>query len=174
MSKHLKPVFLLGMMGSGKTTYGKKLANRLQRTWIDLDQAIESDTGLSIPSLFQRGEEHFRFEETRVLREIVSKSGLVISCGGGTPCFHGNIEWMNNQGTTIYLQMPPKAIWSRMKSNAGDRPLLAGLTEEQQLEKLEQLHTAREPFYAQAKHIVSGLSVSVKLLEDVLVYDNQA
>jgi len=156
------------MMGSGKSTLGKKLANRLGWEWIDLDQAIESATGESIPHLFKLGEAHFRKVEADTLRALSMANPMIISCGGGTPCFHQNMTWMNQVGTTIYLDLTPKALHSRLGNETDSRPLLAGVDAIEQVERLEKMLVDRLPFYQQAQITLPGLSVTVNQVLEAL------
>src|SRR5215217_5818033 len=102
------PIFLIGMPGAGKTTVGRKLASTLNRPFLDLDEYMESKEGMPVRELFAtRGEEYFRLAEAQALREVVEQATAgIIATGGGAPCFHGSMAFMNQVGTTIYLKMP--------------------------------------------------------------------
>jgi len=104
-----KPVFLIGFMGSGKTTWGKKLSNALQVPFIDMDHVIVEKIGMSIPEYFQQhGEEAFRKVEQTVMKEQEGRAGI-ISTGGGTPCYFDNMDWLLANGTVLYLKHSPKS-----------------------------------------------------------------
>lgn len=164
----VKTIFLIGYMGSGKTTLGKKLASRLGVPFNDLDGLIVANTGLSIPDFFAKyGEDAFRQKESEVLQRIDTSITQVVAVGGGTPCFSNNMEWMNTYGKTIYLQMAARALWSRLnQSDVTKRPVLQGLTGQDLLafvsEKLEQ----REPFYLQAHYVINQMHTSIDRMVD--------
>lgn len=154
-------------MGSGKSTVGKLLAKKLNYTFIDLDQWIEKEEKNTISSIFtERGETAFRELESRYLHQLSILEKIVISTGGGTPCFHHNLEEMNKQGLTIYLQMPAAALYDRLKKNSDSRPLLKGLKGEELLHFIQHKLAEREVFYSQAKMLVSGISLDVKKLAE--------
>lgn len=161
-----KVVFIVGFMGSGKTTWGRKMANKAGWNFIDLDGHIVDETGLQIPDYFERyGEAKFRELESQTLKNLSFSGPTIVSTGGGTPCFFDNMSWMNKAGVTVYFQLPAKALWDRlMKSNITSRPALKGLTGDQLLLHIDTKLTEREPYYRQAKHTVNQLSVTVEEL----------
>src|SRR6476620_3320016 len=104
-------VFLIGFMGSGKTTIGKKLANYLKYEFIDLDKFIEARAGMTIVDYFAaHGEEEFRKMERDVLQTTHYPDNVIIATGGGTPTYDDNMEWMNENGKVAYLSLPPRAL----------------------------------------------------------------
>lgn len=156
-------IFLIGYMGSGKSTTGKKLSTLLNIPFIDLDNAIEENLRLTIPTIFnQFGEAFFRTKEAEILRSTSIYKHAIISTGGGTPCFHNNMQWMNDHGITIYLEMPPKALYSRLKNAKKRRPLFDN---QQDPETFILSHLKeREKYYLQAKIITNGLSLDIAAL----------
>lgn len=123
-------VYLIGFMGSGKSTLGKKIAAKLGYQFIDLDTYIEQKYMFSIAELFNKyGEAYFREIETKSLREIHSYA-CVLSTGGGTPCFADNMTWMKEQGKTIYLELSNEALFSRLVNARYKRPATKDLDEE--------------------------------------------
>lgn len=138
-------IFLVGLPGAGKSTVGQFLAHEMARSFVDLDLVIEQTAGMPIPEIFdKKGEAHFRLLEKEALRSMpVEKS--VVSTGGGAPCFHGNMDWMNQHGVTVFLNPPIDIILKRVQKQ-GDRPLLAGNARE----KLTLLARKRLPYYRQA------------------------
>lgn len=107
----MSKIFLIGYMGSGKSTAGKKLAAELGYAFIDLDHFLEKEYQQTIPEIFAaRGEAEFRNMEHNTLKKVLEKSDVVISAGGGTPCYFNNMELMNNNGITIYLKMSVDAL----------------------------------------------------------------
>jgi shikimate kinase len=157
-------VFLIGLPGSGKTTLGKTLANRLKAPFVDLDQAIEAGTKQSIAQLFkEQGEARFRELERDYLEQwIASATDFVMATGGGTPCFHDNMQKMRAAGTTIFLDVPAREIVRRMeKADVPDRPLLANVGRDELKDRIEFLRTQRLPYYRQAHHTISGEALEV-------------
>ncbi len=145
-------------MGSGKTTIGKKLAKRLNLTFIDMDQYIEEKEKLSISDMFAKnGEEYFREIEHNVLVELLSMDGVLVSTGGGAPCFHQNILLINQQAYSIYLKLDPEILVGRLKNATADRPLLANLSNEELRLQISEKLASRSPFYEQAKLVFSSL-----------------
>ena len=153
----MKPsrIILVGYMGSGKTTVGKALARSLDMPFYDLDWYIESRMRKNVRQIFdERGEEGFRKIEQNLLHEVAEFENVVISCGGGTPCFFDNIDYINQQGESIYLKCMPDVLYMHLKMGKTVRPLLLNKTpEEVQLFISEQL-TQREAFYSKARHVV--------------------
>ncbi|MBX2869961.1 MAG: shikimate kinase [Acidiferrobacterales bacterium] len=145
-----KPVFLVGLMGSGKTTVGKKLASQLGFHFVDIDQALVERTGVTIAHIFEvEGEEGFRNRETRILEELCQTATTVVSTGGGIVMRDENIELMRNAGTVVYLDVPEKVLWYRLK-DCQHRPLLLV---ENPRRKLQQLMAQRSSQYQKAAHI---------------------
>lgn len=157
-----KPIFLIGFMGSGKTTLGKKLANHLNRKFIDLDHVIVERIGMSIPEYFtQYGEQKFRELESQLLKEQQGERA-VISTGGGSPCFFDNMQWILENGISIYLYLTPKALHHRLQqSNISSRPALQGLRDEALLQFIEEKLDERAPFYKQAHIHIDQLNTSL-------------
>ena len=120
-----KPIFLIGFMGSGKTTWGKKLANALEIPFIDMDHEIVEKIGMSIPEYFSlHGDEEFRKIEREVLLDQVERT-VIISTGVGIPCYFDNMQWLIDHGTGLYLKHIPKSLWNRLsQSDVNKRPAL--------------------------------------------------
>lgn len=142
-------------MGAGKTTVGKALAKELGVMFYDLDWYIESRMRKTVKQIFDEiGEEGFRKIERNMLHEVAEFENVVVSCGGGTPCFFDNMDYMNQLGETIYLKASPETLHTHLKMGKGVRPLLLNKTpEEVEIFIREQLKL-REPFYNKAKYII--------------------
>ena len=155
-------IIIVGYMGSGKTTVGKALSKDLGIPFYDLDWYIESRMRKTVAQIFaERGEEGFRKIEHNMLHEVAEFENVIISCGGGTPCFFDNMDYMNGQGETVYLQASPDVLYNHLKMGKTERPLLKNKTpEEMQVFIAEQLEK-REPYYSKAKH-----TLNVDLLEN--------
>lgn len=165
-------IFLVGYMGAGKTTAGRELAKELGLDFIDLDHFIQARFQKTVGQIFQDvGESEFRNIERNMLREVGEFENVVISTGGGTPCFFDNMEYMNQAGTTIYLKSNAKALSDRLNTCKEKRPLIKDKNEEElYIFVVENLHK-REPFYSQAKIIYEPEELINK--EDVNKYVRQ-
>jgi len=147
--------FLLGFMGTGKTYWGKLWASQHQLAFFDLDAEIERSEGLTIRSIFEKfGETHFREKEQQMLKSFGSKNDFILSTGGGTPCFYDNMEWMNNNGVTIYLQTAPEILKERLSLEKSHRPLIQNLDDTELISFIENNINKRNKFYTQAKEIL--------------------
>lgn len=155
-------IFLIGYMGAGKTTLGKAFARALGLTFVDLDWYIEERYHKTIRQIFtERGEDGFRELEKRMLHEVGDFENVVISVGGGTPCFFDNVEYMNRVGETVFLDVAVDVLFRRLKVAKQQRPLLAEKNDEELMAFIVDALQNRLPFYTQAKHVFNG-----ELLED--------
>jgi len=162
-------IFLIGFMGSGKSTLGVKLARLLDYKFIDMDQLIEETAEMSIPEIFnEHGEEVFRKWEYDILLELCRRDKLMISTGGGAPCHSQMMDLMNANGTTIYLKLAPEALQDRLIRSRTERPLIKGKSDAELLEFITGLLEEREKFYGQATHIVDGISLRSEELANLL------
>lgn len=142
-------------MGSGKTTIGKALSKDIGLPFYDLDWYIESRMHATIKQLFdQRGEDGFRIIEHNMLHEVAEFENVIISCGGGTPCFFDNIDYINQQGESVYLKCEPEVLYQHLKMGKTVRPLLLNKTPEEVQEFIKEQLQEREPYYSKAKHTV--------------------
>lgn len=145
-------------MGSGKTTYGKKIARMMGYDFVDMDEMIVSTEGMSISEIFRtHGEEYFRDKEREAIGQAAKMNKVIIATGGGAPCYGKNMELLKEAGLTIYLKLEPKALLNRLKNAKGKRPLLAGKSPEEMLQTIEDMLSAREIFYNRADMIIDGL-----------------
>lgn len=150
-------IFLIGYMGSGKSSLGKGLAHELQLDFIDLDDAIEKKFGRDIPAIFATdGEQHFREMERQVLTEVMERDQVIIATGGGTPCFYDNMEKMNQEGITIYLKMSVDSLTDRLEQDSMGRPMLEGKTGYELHQYIGERLLEREPYYVQAHYKVKA------------------
>lgn len=157
-------VFLIGLPGSGKSTLGRELATRLTVPFVDLDQAIEKNTGKKISNIFQeQGEDAFRkLEHDQLIKSIADESDFVMATGGGAPCYHNNMDIINRAGTSIFLDVSVKHLAKRLRQmEAGSRPLLATEAGMTLIERLEQLRSQRLHFYQEATHCITSDAISI-------------
>jgi len=118
-------IFLIGFMGCGKTTLGRKLASRLGYPFMDLDHVLEAKAGMTIAEYFSiYGEDAFRKLESEILKQTEYPENAIVSTGGGLPCFFDNMDWINKQGRSIYIQLSPKTLAGRLEHEKVKRPLL--------------------------------------------------
>ncbi len=139
------------MMGSGKSYWAKQLAQKLKCGGYDLDYLIEMNEEKSIAEIFEEdGESYFRKAEAKVLRWFAEKKIFVLATGGGTPCFHENMEWMNKNGTTIWIDESIDVLAERLKPEKEHRPLIKNLSDNELKDFLSQKLAERRPFYSQS------------------------
>lgn len=138
-------------MGAGKTTVGRELAKELDLEFIDLDHFIQARYQKTISQIFhEMGESEFRIIENNMLKEVGDFENVVISTGGGTPCFFDNMDYMNSVGTTIYLKAAPKALADRLNTCKDKRPLIKDKNKEELLDFVAENLAKREPYYSKA------------------------
>ena len=148
-------VIIIGYMGAGKTTLGKALSKELGIPFYDLDWYIESRMRRTVEQIFaENGEEGFRKIEYNMLHEVAEFEDVIISCGGGTPCFFDNMDYLNQQGETIYLKATPEVLLGHLKMGKVVRPLLKGKSQEEMKTFIEEQLEKREPFYNKARHTI--------------------
>lgn len=162
-------IYLIGFMGSGKSTAGKKLANLLKWSFLDLDSEVERRAGKTISEIFsQNGEDYFRNLETEVLRSLNSLTNTIISTGGGTPCHSDNMNFMLENGLTVYLKMTPFDLRSRLSGSAGKRPLIKDLDQVQLLSFIEKKLESRKNVYERSEIIVDGNLLDISLISNIV------
>jgi shikimate kinase len=160
-----KKIYLIGFMGSGKSTLGKRLASNLGWSFIDLDKKIEQRAGLKVPEIFStKGEAWFRNAESEALRSLAAEDKVVISTGGGTPCSGDNMAYMNETGLTVYLEMNPIQLHRRLARSAGQRPLLKDIGSNELLDFIGKKLGEREHWYSMAAITIDGESGTVSHL----------
>ena len=155
--KDMKRIFLIGFMGAGKTTLGKALAHRMGLSYIDTDHFIEHRYRKKITDIFtSEGEEHFRNIEHRMICEIAEFEDVVVSTGGGLPCFHDNIGIMNQVGLTVFVDVSVEELTARLEGNKTSRPVLQGRSGKELMSFISETLNKRSMFYQQAKIHING------------------
>ena len=150
----MKNIYLLGFMGSGKSYIGKWLSEKFNLNFLDLDQFIEDSTQLSIPQIFSsNGEEGFREQEANLLRKTTDFNQYIISCGGGTPCFHDNMKWIKDHGISIYLKTSEELLFKRLNNQKTGRPLISSMSDDDLRHFISIKISEREKFYEQADYL---------------------
>lgn len=149
----MRRIILIGYMGSGKTTIGKVLSKETGMMFYDLDWYIESRMRKSVAQIFaERGEEGFRKIEYNMLHEVAEFEDVIISCGGGTPCFFDNVDYLNAQGDVVYLKATPEVLYNHLLMGKTERPLLKDKTPEELIAFIREHLEKREPFYTKARY----------------------
>lgn len=162
-------VYIIGFMGSGKSTAGKKLAAALGWSFIDLDKKIEEIAGKTIPEIFSHeGEDGFRSLETDVLRSLKSLTRTVVSTGGGTPCHGDNLDFMLETGVIVYLKMSTNQLVSRLLGSTGGRPILKNVPDDKLFDFIDEKLAIREKFYSRANIIVEGMNLDINNLQSII------
>ncbi|MFD1256341.1 shikimate kinase [Mucilaginibacter terrae] len=162
-------IFLIGFMGCGKTTLGRKLATRLNYTFYDLDHLLEEQAGMSVAEYFSSfGETAFRLAESEVLKNTAYAENAVISTGGGLPCFFDNMDWMKAHGTTLYIKLSPKTLASRLEHGKEERPLLRHKHGDELIAFISDKLAERESYYLQAQVVADGLSLTAEKVMEIL------
>jgi shikimate kinase len=162
-------IFLLGFMGSGKTHWGRIWSAAYQFSFVDLDHVIEKEKGKTIAKIFEEhGEDYFRKLETETLHSFHEHQNAIISCGGGTPCFNNNMQWMNEYGVTVYLKSTPKQLAMRLNNEQHKRPLLQNVDEHQLEDFIKEKLLQREPFYSEAQIILEAEEITKETFQRLL------
>ena len=162
-----KGIFLIGLAGSGKTTLGKQVAHQLGYKFIDLDQRIVEKEGASIPEIFERqGVGQFRLIEREVLHDIVAiEDSYVMATGGGTPCYHFNMDTMNEHGTTVYLDVAPGDLALRViEEGVENRPMFKSYDHQDLIQEIRNMKEQREEFYEQAHITIRDNQITADLI----------
>lgn len=166
-----KRVFLVGFMGSGKTTIGKYIAHDMHWTFIDMDDYFEEKHQCTIKEFFARyGEQNFREEERLVVRELADLDNVVVATGGGAPCYFDNMDIMRKAGPTIYIEVSPEDLCKRLLKAKANRPLLADKTDDELLEYIKAKLAEREPFYRKANIITDGEHLPFSAYKTLITY----
>jgi shikimate kinase len=156
-------IYLIGFMGSGKTHWGHQLSQKLSLPFFDTDEQIVNSEGQSINEIFERfGEEYFRLKEKGILHIITeSHSSFVMACGGGLPCYFNNIDYMNQSGTTVWLNTPLSTLFQRLLKEKDKRPLLKDLSDDQLRSFIIKKYADRKIYYEQAEVVVEDEEISL-------------
>lgn len=160
--------FLLGFMGTGKTYWGRLWADQHKMDFFDLDAEIERETGMTIREMFEKfGETYFREKEKQLLESFGNKNNFILSTGGGTPCFYENMQWMNENGITIYLDTPAEILKERLSKEKHHRPLIQNLDDNELIPFIENNINKRNKFYNQAIVILSTESITEATFNEI-------
>ncbi|ATL49845.1 shikimate kinase [Chitinophaga caeni] len=158
-------IFLLGFMGAGKTYWGKQLAEHLGLPFYDIDEVIVEEEGMPVSDIFaEKGEDYFRMRETEVLKDVSEQPEFLVSCGGGTPCFSDNMDWMNNQGITVWINPSIETMVERLQRKKYKRPLIQDLTDDDLSAFVEKKLNERIQFYQLSQKIITADELSLDYL----------
>jgi shikimate kinase len=166
-------IFLIGFMGCGKTHWGKELSHKLQLPFFDLDQVIAEQEDKTINEVFNEdGEEYFRLLEKDALHLITeSHESFVMACGGGTPCFYNNIDYMKGKGTTVWINCSIECLYSRLVKEKSTRPLIREMPDDTLHGYIVKKFGDRSIFYQQASVILNESEVSIETLVDRIFHN---
>jgi shikimate kinase len=164
-------IFLIGFMGSGKSSIGNELAHKLGLIFIDLDDLIEKTSGRKISNIFKiEGESGFREIEHECLKKTFLNDNIVVATGGGTPCYNNNMELINRHGISIYIKLNPGILASRLFSHVETRPLIKNYTNKNDLQKfIEDSLEKRKKYYLKSKFIIEEKNISAKKIIEMLM-----
>jgi len=163
----MKRIILIGFMGVGKSTLGKKVANKMDLPFIDSDRVIEEKYQKSIGEIFtEHGESYFRTLENDFISSLENKDEFVLATGGGMPCFGKNMELLNELGTTFYLERSPKELANRLFNAKARRPLIEGMEQEELVTFIEDKLSVRDEYYKTAKVILGREDQTVGVIEE--------
>ena len=162
-------IFLIGFMGTGKSHWGKIWASQFNLKFIDLDNEIEKKLGLRVDEIFEKkGEDYFRIVEVETLIETQQNDNCIIACGGGTPCFKNNMDWMNNNGLTVLLNSTPSKILENIINDNKERPLLKKINKGELLFFIEMKLKERMEFYNKAKVQLQAFELNSNSMDAIL------
>jgi shikimate kinase len=165
-------IYLIGFMGCGKTTIGKRLASRLGFSFVDTDELFATEHGCSVKDYFDlHSEEEFRKEEQKILYQTQSMDDTVIAAGGGMPCYQDNMQWILANGIVVYIKMSAAALHSRLCNSKNQRPLLSSPSDQDLKITIEKLLSQRENIYNTAHITVSGLNFDMENLVEKMGKD---
>ena len=163
-------IYLIGYMGCGKSTLGRKLSKHLNLQFVDMDHYIEERNYKTIPQIFaEEGEAEFRKKERKALEELAEFTDIVIATGGGAPCFFDNINFMNKSGKTIYLNIDPKILANRLLKSKTERPLIKGKSKDELVAFIDDTLKKRNEFYKQAEFIITQPDIKLDELEKLIL-----
>ncbi len=162
-------IYLIGYMGCGKSTLGRKLSEHLGLQFVDMDHYIEERNCKTIPQIFsEEGEVEFRKKERKALEELSEFTDIVIATGGGAPCFFDNIELMNKTGKTIYLNIDPKILADRLLKSKTERPLIKGKSRDELVAFIDDTLKKRNEFYLQAAYQITEPGVDLDFVKTLI------
>ena len=162
-------IYLIGYMGCGKSTLGRRLSEHLDLQFVDMDHYIEMRNHKTIPQIFEEeGEAEFRNKERKALEELSEFSDIVIATGGGAPCFFDNIDLMNNSGKTIYINIKPSILADRLLKSKTERPLIKGKSKDELVAFIDETLKKRNHFYKQAKFEITEPDIDLNLIEELI------
>jgi len=150
-------IYFIGYMGSGKSTVGKRLALKLKYSFVDMDRLIEEEAGVTVRKIFEeKGEDEFRRLEHKAVLKTTKMNNVVVSTGGGAPCFFDNMNIINRNGISIYLKMTSEDLLKRLKGSKFERPLIRDLSNDELADYIKEKLREREPYYLKSKYIIDG------------------
>ncbi|MDR2910971.1 MAG: shikimate kinase [Bacteroidales bacterium] len=162
-------IYLIGYMGCGKSTLGRRLSQYASLKFIDMDHYIEERNHKTIPQIFaEEGEVEFRKKEQKALAELSEFTNVIIATGGGAPCFFNNMELMNKTGKTIYMNIKPEILAGRLLKSKTERPLIKGKSQNELVAFINETLKKRDEFYRQAKYHITEPDLNLDCLLELI------
>jgi shikimate kinase len=162
-------IYLIGFMGAGKSHWGKIWAEKSGLEFLDLDDLLEEKWGDTVTGLFaHQGEAWFREREQEMLHAVSLNSSRIVACGGGTPCYFDNMDWMNQQGITVYLNASPQELFSRLYTETSKRPLINGMDPNELKGFIEKKLSERVHFYEKSRVILDVALLTPETIKEIL------
>ena len=162
-------IYLIGYMGCGKSTLGRRLSEHLNLQFVDMDHYIEERNLKTIPQIFeQEGEAEFRNKERKALEELSEFTDIIIATGGGAPCFFDNIDLMNRSGKTVFINIDPAILADRLLKSKTERPLIKGKSREELVAFIDETLKRRNEFYKQAKFHITDPDIDLEVIEEMI------
>ena len=162
-------IYLIGYMGCGKSTLGRRLSAHLGLQFVDMDHYIEERNCKTVPQIFsEEGEAEFRKKERKALEELSEFTDIVIATGGGAPCFFDNIDLMNKSGKTIYMNIDPKILADRLLKSKTERPLIKGKSREELIAFIDDTLKKRNEFYLQATYQITEPDIDLDFVKTMI------
>lgn len=163
-------IYLIGYMGCGKSTLGRRLSKHLNLQFVDMDNYIEERNYKTVPQIFaEEGESEFRKKERKALEELSEFNNIVIATGGGAPCFFDNMDLMNNTGKTVYLNIDAKILAKRLLKSKTERPLIKGKSETELIIFINETLNKRNEFYSKARFQITVPDIKLTDLEKMIL-----
>ena len=167
-------IFLIGFMGSGKTYWGKLLSQKLNFPFFDLDEKIVENEGRQIIEIFNKeGEEYFRLLEKDVLHMLTENhETFIMACGGGTPCFYNNIDYLKKNGTVVWINCSTETLYNRLLKEKAERPLISNMPDDQLKSYIVKKYSSRKIYYQQANLILPDEGLTLEIIVSKIFHSN--
>ena len=162
-------IYLIGYMGCGKSSLGRRLSAFMSIQFVDMDHYIEERNCKTVPQIFEEeGEEAFRMKERKALEELSEFENIIIATGGGAPCFFDNMDLMNRTGKTIFMNIDPKILAERLLKSKTERPLIKGKSKEELVTFIDETLKKRYEFYRKAQVQITEPDIDLEKIFELI------